>query len=85
MFEAEWKQRPILPTPRPKQQRSDTPDVDIDGSSEAEGMDDNTRDQSDEIVRQLERGLPTWEGFSSGGWSTNLKEASPLATACSAY
>lgn len=70
----EWKQRPTLPTPRAKQ-RNDSPEVDIDGaSSENEVMGDNTRDQSDEIVKQLEKGLPRWEGLGKGGWSTHFSE-----------
>jgi len=28
--------------------------------------------QSDEIVRQLEKGLPRWPGFGEDGWSSHL-------------
>lgn len=43
---------------------------DNEGDGEGEGMgEDMARDaESDEIVRQLERGLPRWEGFGPKGW-----------------
>jgi hypothetical protein len=79
LFENEWKQRAVLPTPRRQpsvNHRNDTPDVDIDGGTpEPEVTDNNTREaQSDAIVKQLEKGLPGWEGFGDGGWSTNFGE-----------
>ena len=59
-------------------------DMDIDvegGQSENEGEGDGddvpsnvVRDaEGDEIVRQLERGLPRWEGFGGKGWIEDLK------------
>jgi hypothetical protein len=29
--------------------------------------------QSDEIVKQLEKSVPRWEGFGPGGWSTTIQ------------
>ncbi|KAI0662365.1 hypothetical protein C8Q70DRAFT_957817 [Cubamyces menziesii] len=49
-------------------------DVDIGGTPEPEvGGRDSARDgESDEIVRQLEKGLPRWEGFADVGWAEDL-------------
>ena len=50
-------------------------DVDIGGTPEPEPMgQDAARD--DEIVRQLERGLPRWEGFSEVGWAQDISSVS---------
>ncbi|TDL22417.1 hypothetical protein BD410DRAFT_821293 [Rickenella mellea] len=63
---------PILSSQPPLRQSSPDMDVDIGGggSSEPEGVfEDMTRDaESDDIVKQLERSLPKWEGFGEGGW-----------------
>ncbi|KAG6834340.1 hypothetical protein H0H93_010350, partial [Arthromyces matolae] len=54
-----------------------SPEMDVDILSE-DGMGFNApssvpRDQeSEEIVKQLERGLPPWPGFSEEGWSENV-------------
>jgi hypothetical protein len=78
VFENEWKQRAVLPSPRRQpsvNHRHITPDVDIDGGTPEPDVTDNTREaQSDEIVKQLERGLPRWEGFGDSGWSANFGE-----------
>lgn len=49
-------------------------DVDADGENMTEDMGlTYARDpESDEIVHQLERGLPRWEGLGTKGWSDNL-------------
>ncbi|KAI0327304.1 hypothetical protein GY45DRAFT_1327801 [Cubamyces sp. BRFM 1775] len=56
--------------------RPASPDVDVDigGTPEPEvGGHDSARDgESDEIVRQLEKGLPRWEGFADIGWAEDL-------------
>ena len=53
-------------------------DVDIGGTPEPEvGGRDSARDgESDEIVRQLEKGLPRWEGFADVGWAEDLSPVS---------
>lgn len=52
-------------------------DVDIGGTPEPEGPShDAARDpESDEIVQQLEKGLPRWEGFADVGW---MNEVDPV-------
>lgn len=52
-------------------------DVDVGGTPEPEGLpNDTARDgESDEIVRQLEKGLPRWEGFGDMGW---MDEVDPV-------
>ncbi|KAI0761651.1 hypothetical protein BD413DRAFT_588501 [Trametes elegans] len=78
----------VAPTPpRPPQpteaaaaprspERAASPDVDVDvgGSPEPElAAPGGTRDsESDEIVQQLEKGLPRWEGFADAGWAEDL-------------
>ncbi|KAI0825268.1 hypothetical protein BC628DRAFT_1419247 [Trametes gibbosa] len=49
-------------------------DVDIGGTPEPEVVGhDGARDgESDEIVRQLEKGLPRWEGLADVGWAEDL-------------
>ncbi len=62
----------------------DRSDGDGDGDGDGENMTEDmgltySRDpESDEIVRQLERGLPRWEGFGNKGWSENLSLVSHL-------
>lgn len=64
---------PLNPTPMPRQS---TPDVDVEimsPDSDGGGEDDNPmpvdRDPlSEEIARNLERGLPRWAGFHELGW-----------------
>ncbi|KAI0638927.1 hypothetical protein C8Q77DRAFT_1078438 [Trametes polyzona] len=57
-------------------ERGASPDVDVDigGTPEPEVVGhDSARDgESDEIVRQLEKGLPRWEGFADVGWTDEL-------------
>ncbi|KDQ52954.1 hypothetical protein JAAARDRAFT_80856 [Jaapia argillacea MUCL 33604] len=71
--------KPLVPI-RPKSPpRPPSPDVDVDiggGTPEPEDhTDDVARDeQSDDIVRQLEKGLPRWEGFSEQGWLGEARE-----------
>ena len=55
--------------------RASSPDVDVDGfspDSDGQAMDDGPameRDNlSEEVVKQLERGLPRWQGFGDKGW-----------------
>jgi len=70
---------------RPKSiQRLPSPDADVDVvSPESDGQDDDgaafqaERDpQSEEIVKQLEKGLPRWPGFGEEGW---MKEVHPVS------
>ncbi|KZT09072.1 uncharacterized protein LAESUDRAFT_723382 [Laetiporus sulphureus 93-53] len=60
----------------PERQPSPDMDVDVGGTPEPEGPPTGTpRDgASDEIVRQLEKGLPRWEGFADVGW---MEEVNP--------
>lgn len=53
-------------------------DVDVGGTPEPENTPlESARDgESDEIVRQLEKGLPRWEGFAGVGWAQNLSPVS---------
>ena len=58
------------------------PDVDII-TPDSEGPEDvgpavqTDRDpQSDEIIKQLEKGLPSWPGFSEDGWMSEVKPVS---------
>ncbi|KAF9482362.1 hypothetical protein BDN70DRAFT_436154 [Pholiota conissans] len=62
---------------RPKSaQRTGTPDIEVDvvtpdsdGQDEDAGAFQTDRDpQSEEIVKQLEKGLPRWPGFGEEGW-----------------
>ncbi|KAH9947379.1 hypothetical protein B0H21DRAFT_739315 [Amylocystis lapponica] len=57
-------------------ERQPSPDMDVDvgGTPEPEGpANEPARDgETDEIVKQLERGLPRWEGFSAMGWTEDL-------------
>ncbi|KAF8972536.1 RSC complex protein [Flammula alnicola] len=66
---------------RPKSaQRQATPDMDVDVvSPESDGLDEDAgafqaeRDpQSEEIVKQLEKGLPKWSGFGEEGWMNEV-------------
>ena len=42
--------------------------------SESETTNETSRvAQSDEIVKQLEKSLPRWEGFGPGGWSITIQ------------
>ncbi|PCH33194.1 hypothetical protein WOLCODRAFT_93094 [Wolfiporia cocos MD-104 SS10] len=54
----------------PERQPSPDMEVDVGGTPEPEGAAmEMVRDgESDEIVRQLEKGLPRWEGFGDFGW-----------------
>lgn len=69
---------------RPKSaQRQPTPDMDIDVvSSDGQAGDDAAgsgveRDpETEEIVKQLEKGLPRWPGFGEGGW---IEEIAPVS------
>lgn len=65
-------------TKSPDRQPSPDMDVDVGGTPEPEGVANQpTRDSdSDEIVRQLERGLPRWEGFSDQGWMEEVSQVS---------
>ncbi|KAI0932780.1 hypothetical protein AcV5_004095 [Taiwanofungus camphoratus] len=60
----------------PERPPSPEMDVDVGGTPEPEGVANETaRDgEGDEIVRQLEKGLPRWEGFGDVGW---MEEVSP--------
>ncbi|PPQ63542.1 hypothetical protein CVT24_004772 [Panaeolus cyanescens] len=66
---------------RPKSiQRQSSPEIEVDVvSPDSDGQEDdstshrNERDPySEEIVKQLEKGLPRWPGFSEEGWTTEL-------------
>ena len=66
----------------PIQQHASDPDVDIitpdsDGSEENEPTAQTDRDpQSDEIIKQLEMGIPGWPGFGEEGWMDEVKPVS---------
>jgi len=67
---------PIRPKSVPRQP---SPDADVDISPESDGQDDDgaayqaERDpQSEEIVKQLEKGLPRWPGFGQEGWMNEV-------------
>ena len=68
----------MLPPPGrqiPLNQRRASSEVDIDGGmSDSEPTNESSQmAQSDEIVKQLEKSVPRWEGFGSGGWSTMIQ------------
>ena len=60
-------------------------EVDIGGTPEPEAaaQDAAREGEGDEIIKQLERGLPRWEGFADVGWAGDISSVSdpPLATA----
>jgi chromatin structure-remodeling complex subunit RSC1/2 len=65
----------------PIQQRAPDPDADIthdsDGPQEDELAAQTDRDpQSDEIIKQLEKGIPAWPGFGEEGWMDEVKPVS---------
>lgn len=65
---------PTIPA-SPDRQGSPDMDVDVGGTPEPENMvtHDTARDaDSDEIVKQLEKGLPRWEGLGEEGWAQEL-------------
>ncbi|KAI0651399.1 hypothetical protein C8Q79DRAFT_32964 [Trametes meyenii] len=72
---------PAAGTKSPERAPSPDVDVDIGGTPEPEvGAHDGARDgESDEIVRQLEKGLPRWEGFADVGWTDDLDPVSRTA------
>ncbi len=57
-------------------------EVDVGGTPEPEVVaQDTARDgESEEIVRQLEKGLPRWEGLADVGWADNI---TPVSLRCS--
>ncbi|KDR68767.1 hypothetical protein GALMADRAFT_256616 [Galerina marginata CBS 339.88] len=62
---------------RPKSAQRQTPDVEVDivspDSDEQESDFQAERDpQSEEIVKQLEKGLPRWPGFGENGWIDDI-------------
>ncbi|KII86314.1 hypothetical protein PLICRDRAFT_56043 [Plicaturopsis crispa FD-325 SS-3] len=70
----------IAPRPPPRQS---TPDMDVDvagmspepdGQGEDAGPSVGTArdDESEEIVRQLEKGLPRWQGYGDAGWMEEI-------------
>lgn len=78
ILETEWAKRPVLPPPGRQSSvnlRRASSEVDIDGGmSESEPANENSRmAQSEEIVKQLEKSVPRWEGFGPGGWSTTIQ------------
>ena len=62
----------------PEEDPSQDMDVDIGGTPEPEVVvQDSARDgESEEIVRQLEKSLPRWEGFADVGWTGDLTPVS---------
>lgn len=50
--------------------------MDVGGTPEPEGVANQpVRDSdSDDIVRQLEKGLPRWEGFGEQGWMDEVSQ-----------
>lgn len=75
-------QSDMLPSGDKSPERQPSPDMDVDvgGTPEPENMlNDTARDgESDEIIRQLEKGLPRWEGFGDVGW---MEEVDPVSEA----
>lgn len=64
---------PVASTSNLASARPSSPDIDIESpDSEGQAMDDGPtmeRDPlSEEIAKQLERGLPRWPGFGDKGW-----------------
>ncbi len=64
-------------------ERSASPDMDVDigGTPEPEltGHDAARDGESEEIVRQLEKSLPRWEGFDDVGWAEDITPVSTRA------
>lgn len=62
----------------PERAASPEIDVDVGGTPEPEVVGhDGARDgESDEIVRQLEKGLPRWEGLADAGWTDEVDAVS---------
>ncbi|KAM5534374.1 hypothetical protein V8D89_011967 [Ganoderma adspersum] len=60
--------------PTPEVDLSQDMDVDIGGTPEPEPvMQDLARDgESQDIIRQLEKGLPRWQGFADVGWAEDI-------------
>uniref|UniRef100_A0A8H7Y6I3 Uncharacterized protein n=1 Tax=Psilocybe cubensis TaxID=181762 RepID=A0A8H7Y6I3_PSICU len=66
---------------RPKSTQRQTPEIEVDvvspESDEAESdgaaLQAERDPQSEEIVKQLEKGLPRWPGFGEEGWMTDTK------------
>lgn len=70
---------------RPKSaQQPPTPDIDVDVvSPDSDAQDEDAfqaeRDpQSEEIVKQLEKGLPRWPGFGDEGWMDEINPVRDL-------
>ena len=65
--------------PTPEVDLSQDMDVDIGGTPEPEPvMQDLARDgESQDIIRQLEKGLPRWQGFADVGW---VEDITPVST-----
>lgn len=45
-----------------------SPEYDVQGNDGATGHDVERDPESEEIVKQLEKGLPQWQGFGEEGW-----------------
>ncbi|EIN13357.1 hypothetical protein PUNSTDRAFT_78873 [Punctularia strigosozonata HHB-11173 SS5] len=62
----------------PQQARGSSPDQEGDGEAEdgeenLNGREEEARDgESESIIRQLEKGLPRWEGFGDQGWMDDV-------------
>ncbi|THH06660.1 hypothetical protein EW145_g3937 [Phellinidium pouzarii] len=74
-------QRVSVPQPQPQPSQDMEVDIDVGGNlSDNEPEPDSfayaenmaRAAESDEIVRQLERGLPRWEGYGENGWTSGL-------------
>lgn len=74
------------PVPIRPKQRQHTPDADVDIMSPDDGHADDMaleRDpESEEIVKQLEKGLPRWPGFSEEGWMDETPLVCPPFFSC---
>jgi chromatin structure-remodeling complex subunit RSC1/2 len=59
--------------------------MDVDIMSDADGGGDEISEimerdpESEEIVKQLEKGLPRWPGFGEWGWA---EDVSPVSLCC---
>ncbi len=74
----EVKKEAMAKAPTPEVDLSQDMDVDIGGTPEPEPvMQDLARvGESEEIIRQLEKGLPRWEGFADVGWAEDITPVS---------
>lgn len=59
-----------------------SPEYDVQGNDGTTGHDVERDPESEEIVKQLEKGLPQWPGFGEEGW---VQEASAVCSIICAF